>query len=186
MRSTLLSTEIAEPYAQALMSLAKDSDLVDRINDDIASLLNLLKESDEFRLCMVSPMFKPEQKKAVLNQIAGGDQLHPYTQNFLMLLVDRGRIPFLEPICKQFQALVRQLKQAVLAEVTSAVDLSEEQQESIRQKVTAITQAQQVDLDIKIDPNLIGGVIIKVGSQILDLSLRGQLRQMGMRLTGAS
>jgi F-type H+-transporting ATPase subunit delta len=130
-------------------------------------------------------MFKPEQKKAVLNQIAGGDQLHPYTQNFLMLLIDRGRIPFLEPICKQFQALVRELKQAVLAEVTAAVSLSEEQQQAIREKVTAMTQAQQVDLDIKIDPNLIGGVIIKVGSQILDLSLRGQLRQMGMRLTGS-
>jgi F-type H+-transporting ATPase subunit delta len=186
MRSTLLSTEIAEPYAQALMALAKDSDLVDRISEDINSLLALLKESDELRLCMTSPMFKSEQKKAILNQLAGGDQLHPYTHNFLMLLIDRGRIVFLEPICKQFQALVRELKRAVLAEVTSAVSLSDEQQEAIRQKVTAITQAQQVDLDIKIDPNLMGGVIIKVGSQVIDLSLKGQLRQIGMRLTGAS
>lgn len=184
MKSTLLSTEIAEPYAQALMSLAKESDLVDRISEDVNSLLNLMKESDDLRICLTNPLFKVEQKKAVIGQLAG-DQLHPYTRNFLMLLVDRGRIIFSEKIFQQFQELVRQLNQTVLAQVSTAVPLSEEQQESIRQKVLTITQARQVELDIKVEPDLIGGVIIRVGSQVIDVSLRGQLRQIGMRLTSA-
>jgi F-type H+-transporting ATPase subunit delta len=184
MKSTLLSTEIAEPYAQALMSLAKESDLVDRISEDVNSLLNLMKESDDLRICLTNPLFKAEQKKAVIGQLAG-DQLHPYTRNFLMLLVDRGRIIFSEKIFQQFQELVRQLNQTVLAQVSTAVPLSEEQQESIRQKVLTITQARQVELDIKVEPDLIGGVIIRVGSQVIDVSLRGQLRQIGMRLTSA-
>jgi F-type H+-transporting ATPase subunit delta len=185
MKSTLLSTEIAEPYAQALMSLAKEGDLVDRISEDVNSLLNLMKESDDLRVCLTNPLFKSEQKKAVIGQLAG-DQLHPYTRNFLMLLVDRGRIVFVERIFQHFQELVRQLNQTVLAQVTTAVPLSDAQQESIRQKVLTITQARQVELDVKVEPDLIGGVIIRVGSQVIDVSLRGQLRQIGMRLTSAT
>lgn len=184
MRSTLLASEIAEPYAQALLSLARENNLLDRISEDINSLLSLANESPDLRNCLTNPIFKPEVKKAVLKQITG-DQLHPYTYNFLMVLIDRGRIVFFEAICKQFQELVRQLNQTVLAEVTSAVPLSDEQQEAIRQRVIGLTQARQVELDTKIDPNLLGGVIIKVGSQIIDASLRGQLRRIGTRLTSA-
>lgn len=184
MRSTLLSSEIAEPYAQALLSIARDNNLLDQISEDVSSLLTLLSESEDFRQCMTNPIFKAEDKKAIIRQ-GIGNQLHPFTQNFLLILIDRGRIVFLEPICKQFQALVRQLNQTVLAEITSAVLLSEAQQEALRQKVIAMTQAHQVELDIKVDPDLLGGVLIKVGSQIIDASLRGQLRRIGTRLTSA-
>lgn len=181
MKSTLVSTEIAEPYAQALMSVARDNNLIDQISDDVNSLVTLLTESGDLRNCLMSPAIKPEQKKAVLEQLAG-DQLHPFTKNFLMLLVDRGRILFLDAICRQFQALVRQLRQTVLAEVTTATPLSEAQLASIHQKVVDMTQAQQVEMDVKVDPEILGGVIIKVGSQIVDVSLRGQLRRIGIRL----
>ncbi|GAB4228485.1 MAG: ATP synthase F1 subunit delta [Elainellaceae cyanobacterium] len=185
MRSTLLSTEIAEPYAQALMSLARDNDSVDRISEDVNSLLNILNESEDFRSFVLNPIVKAEEKKAVFSQVLT-DQVHPFTHNFLKLLVDRGRIVFLEEIAKQFQELVRQLNQTVLAEVTSAVSLSDGQQEAIRQKVVDMTQARQVELDVKVDPDLIGGVIIKVGSQIIDASLRGQLRRIGTRLASGT
>ncbi|HBE47932.1 MAG TPA: ATP synthase F1 subunit delta, partial [Cyanobacteria bacterium UBA11369] len=92
-------------------------------------------------------------------------------------------ILFLEGIAKQYLALLRKLNQAVLAEVTSAVALSEEQQNAVREKVIAMTGARSVDLDLKTDPDLIGGVIIKVGSQIVDASLRGQLRRISLRLS---
>ncbi|NEO51030.1 MAG: ATP synthase F1 subunit delta, partial [Moorea sp. SIO4A3] len=75
------------------------------------------------------------------------------------------------------------LDQTVLAEVSSAIELSEAQQESVREKVKSLTGANQVELDTKIDPDVIGGVIIKVGSQIFDASLKGQLRRIGMALT---
>jgi F-type H+-transporting ATPase subunit delta len=184
-KGSLISGEVVEPYAEALMSVAQSNDLVDRIGEDAAALLNLLKESPELDQFLGNPIVKAEDKKAVLQRISG-DQLHPFTLNFLKLLVDRRRILFLEGICKQYQARLRQLKQTVLAEVTSAVELSEQQQQSVREKVIAMTGANQVDIETKIDPDLIGGVIIKVGSQVVDASLRGQLRRIGLRLSSAT
>lgn len=182
--NTLTVTEVAEPYAQALMSLAQSSNLTDQIGEDTRSLLALLDESEDFRLLITSPLIEASKKKAVIGQIVR-DQVQPYTLSFLMLLIDRGRILVLPEVCKQYQTLLRQIKQAVLAEVTSAVELSDEQKEAIRQKVKSTTQAAEVELETRVDPELLGGVIIKVGSQVFDASLRGQLRKIGLRLGAA-
>lgn len=185
MKGSLLSAQVAEPYAEALMSVAKSNDLTDRFGEDVATLLNLLQESPELQHFLGNPIVKADDKKAVLQRI-GGEQFHPYLMNFLNIVVDRRRILFLEGICKQYQALLRKLKQTVLAEVISAVELNDAQKQSVREKVQAMTNAHQVDLEAKIDPDLIGGVIIKVGSQVVDASLRGQLRRIGIRLSSAT
>lgn len=181
MKGSLVTSEILEPYAQALMSLARSQNLADRIGDDARSLLEVLQNSADLNQFLANPFAKDDAKKAVLRQICG-EEIHPYTRNFVLLLVDRRRILFLDGILKQYLTLLRELNQTVLAEVTAARELTEAQQQSAREKVQAITGARAVDLDIKIDPDLIGGVIIKVGSQIIDASLRGQLRRIGIRL----
>lgn len=183
MKSTLISNEIAEPYAQALMSVAQSSNLTEQIGEDVRSLLNLLKESADMRQFITVPFVEAAKKKAVLRQVLG-DQVQPFTLNFLMLLIDRGRISLIAEISQQFLSLLRDLNRTALAEVTSAVELNDEQKESIRQKVLSMAQAQQVELEVKIDPELLGGVIIKVGSQVIDASLRSQLRQIGVKLAG--
>lgn len=176
MSRNTVSSEIVEPYAEALMSLAQSQDLTDQIGQDVDSILTLLRESEELRQFLASPLVKAEPKKAVLRQVGG--EVHPFVLNFLMLLVDRRRIFFLQGICKQYQALLRKLNQTVLAEVVSTVELTEEQQQTITQKVQQMTGGERVELETSIDPDLIGGVIIKVGSQILDASIRGQLRRI--------
>ncbi len=181
MNSTLSLTEVAEPYAQALMSVAQSNHITDQIGEDARSILGLLGESEDFRLLVSSPLIEADKKKAVLRQIVEG-QVQPYMLNFLMLLIDRGRVLVLPEICDQYLVLLRQLRQAVLAEVTSAVELSDEQKETIRQKVLATTSANEVELQTRVDPELLGGVVIKVGSQVIDASLRGQLRQIGLKL----
>jgi F-type H+-transporting ATPase subunit delta len=125
---------------------------------------------------------KPENKKNLLKQLLG-EGVSPYLRNFLLLLVDRRRIAFLEPILQQYLVLLRQLNQTVLAEITSAVPLTEGQQQAITEKVITLTKAAKVELATKIDSDLIGGVIIKVGSQVIDASLRGQLRRLSLRLS---
>jgi F-type H+-transporting ATPase subunit delta len=90
-----------------------------------------------------------------------------------------------EPIFQQYLVLLRQLKQIALAEVISAVRLTEAQQQAVKDRVIALTNAREVELDTKIDRELIGGVIIRVGSQVIDASLRGQLRRISLRLSGA-
>jgi F-type H+-transporting ATPase subunit delta len=183
--SGILTTEVLEPYAQALMSIGQSQNLVDRFGEDIQNILDTLNESEDLRQLISSPLAKADLKKGVLRQVFG-EALHPYTNNFLMLLVDRRRILFLDGICQQFQVLLRKLRNTVLAEVTSAVPLTDGQQDSVRQKVTAMTGASQVELQAAIDPELIGGVIIKVGSQVIDASLRGQLRRIALKLTSAA
>ncbi len=182
MKSDIATAEIAQPYAEALMSVAQSKNLTEQFGEDARSLLNLLSESEQLRNFLGNPFIQPETKKAVINQVLG-EGANVYFRNFLLLLVDRRRILLLEPIFKQYLSLLRQLKQAVLAEVTSAVPLSEEQRQAVIEKVIAITNAREVELETKVDRELFGGVIIKVGSQVIDASLRGQLRRLSLRLS---
>lgn len=177
--------EILERYAQALLSVAQSGNVVDQVGQDIHSILDLLKESQDLREFFASPIYKADAKKAVLNQVLG-DSVHPYTRNFLLLLVDRRRIFLLEGICKEFQALLRKLNQTVLAEVTSVNSLTDEQQQALKEKVMAMTGARSVELETKLDPELIGGVVIKIGSQVIDASIRGQLRRISLRLSNVA
>lgn len=185
MKSSFLNAEIVEPYAEALMSLAQSNYLTDRFGEDVRSLVELLEESQQLQGFLGNPIITTEDKKTVLRKI-GGEGTHPYLRNFLMLLADKKRLIFLEGIFQQYLALLRELNQTALAEVTSATELTEAQRQSISDKVKAMTNAQSVEIKTSIDPDLIGGVIIKVGSQVLDASLRGQLRRLGMNLKGAA
>ena len=180
MSSTTVSLEISDPYAQALMSLAQDQNLEDQFGEDAQTVLELLLASEELEQFLRNPLMSEDAKKGVLEKISR--DLNPLFKNFLKLLVDKGRVGFIVPVLQRYQELLRQLRGTVLAEVTSTIDLSELQQDQIRQKVVAMTGAEQVDLAVSIEPDLLGGVIIKVGSQVVDASLRGQLRRLSMQL----
>jgi len=181
---SIIAGEIVEPYAAALMSLAKSHDLTERFGDDVRTLLYLISESQELKEFLGNPIIKSEDKKGVLQRMVGNDVDH-YMQNFLMLLVDRGRIIFLEQIGKQYLALLRELNQTVLAEVTSTVELNGDQKHTVCERVKSMTGAREVEIETKIDPSLLGGVIIQVGSEIVDSSLRGQLRRIGISLNAS-
>ena len=180
-----INSEVVMPYAQALMSSAKSQNITEEIGEDVRSLLSLLQNSDQLQNFVANPFVKEQDKKHVLEQVIG-DRVHPYLRNFLRILVDRRRIVLLEGICQQYLNLLRQLNQTVLAEVTSAVALSEAQMQSIKDKVKAMTNAREVELDMKLDTELIAGAVVKVGSQVIDASLRGQLRRLSLSLTSAS
>jgi F-type H+-transporting ATPase subunit delta len=181
MKGSLLSTEIAEPYAQGIMSVAQSHHVMEGIGEEIRALLSLMESSPELRDFIGSPVIQAADKKAVLRRIAG-ESGSPYLLNFLLFLVDKGRAPFLEAICQQYLAQLRQQTNTVLAEVTSARELTDEQRHAVSDKVRELTAAQAVELKAEVDPNLIGGFVIKVGSQVFDASLRGQLRRIGLSL----
>jgi len=182
MKSDAATAEVSQPYAQALLSIAQSQNLTEEVGEDTRTFLGLLRGSQELTNFLSNPFVKQENKKNVLKQLLG-EGGNSYLRNFLLLLVDRRRIAFLEPILQQYLVLLRQLNQTVLAEITSAVPLTEAQQQAITEKVITLTKARQVELETKIDSDLIGGVIIKVGSQVIDASLRGQLRRLSLRLS---
>ncbi|MDR7898274.1 ATP synthase F1 subunit delta [Thermosynechococcus sp. JY1334] len=185
MMQTTVRGELVEPYAEALLSLAQTHNLIDQFQQDTQLILELLASSSELQQFLANPLIKPEAKKNVLRQLTV-EKVHGYFLNFLMLLVDRRRINFLGPICEQYRALVRKLRNVVLAEVTSAVELNDDQRRAVVEKVKAMTGAADVELVTACDPELIGGVVIKVGSQIFDASLRGQLRRLSLTLAQAA
>ena len=153
------------------MALAEEQGAVEAIAADAENIASTVAGSAELAQLVASPVMPAKFKKQVLQRIF--PNLHPLMQNFLSLLVDRGRIPFVLDICSQWQNILRQQRNIVLAEVTSAVPLNEAQKEQLRQKVLALTSASGVELQLYVDPSLIGGVAIKIGSQIVDASLRG-------------
>lgn len=181
MKGNIYIRQVAEPYAQALMSLAEANKLTEIFGEEVKSLLSLLGSSPELLAFLENPVVKAADKKGVLQKILG-QETNNFFKNFLLLLVDRRRIFFLKAICEQYLALLRELNNTVLAEVISAKELNEQQKEAVAEKVKALTSARTVELKTSINPELIGGVIIKVGSQVFDASLRGQLRRLSFSL----
>jgi F-type H+-transporting ATPase subunit delta len=181
MKNSSIVGSIVEPYAQALMSIAQSNDRTEKFGDDVRLILEMWESSEELRSLLSHPLINPEAKKGVLRQITQ-DQTDSYVQRFLFLMVDRGRIQFLDGVCQTYLTLLRKLNQTVLAQITSAVELTEGERTAIAERTQAMTNARQVELQTRIDPDLIGGVIIQVGSQVIDASLRGQLRRIGLAL----
>lgn len=181
MKQTTANAGMIEPYAEALMSLAQAQNLTDQFSENVSTTLSLLDSSPELENFLVYPFTKADDKKAVVRQLLESE-VHPFFLNFLLLLIDRRRIFLVEGICKQYRVLLRKLKNAVLAEVTSTIELNDSQRASVIEKVKELSSAAEVELETKIDPELIGGVVIKVGSQVLDASIRGQLRRIGVSL----
>jgi len=181
MISRTMAAKLVDPYAEALVSLASAQGLMDTFEADIRFMAAVLQATPELGQFLASPLIKAEAKKNLLQQVFA-DQIHPLLLNALKLLSDRRRIMFLEAVCRRFLELQRKLQNIVLAEVTTAVPLTEAQQQSIRERVRDFTQARGVELQIAQDPTLLGGVIIKIGSQVIDLSLRGQLRRLALQL----
>ncbi|MEA5575378.1 ATP synthase F1 subunit delta [Anabaena sp. UHCC 0451] len=181
MKSNAATAEVAQPYAQALLSIAQSHNLTEEIGTDARTLINLLSGSGELQNFLDNPFIQADNKKNLLKQLLG-EGVSPYLRNFLLFLVDRRRIAFLQAILQQYVALLRELNQTVLAEITSAVPLTEAQLQAVKEKALAITKAREVEIETKIDTDLIGGVIIKVGSQVIDASLRGQLRRLSLSL----
>jgi F-type H+-transporting ATPase subunit delta len=158
---------------------------MDAFNADVALILETLGESEELKLFLANPFVSEDAKKTAVGQLFGG-KVNEMTLSFIKLLVDRRRAVCLEGICSEFQAQVRKLNQVVLAQVSSTVELNDAQKQNVRDRVMAMTNARSVEVETTIDPDLLGGVIIRVGSQIIDASLRGQLRRISYKLAGVN
>jgi F-type H+-transporting ATPase subunit delta len=180
-----MNSEVAEPYAQALMSVAQSNRLVDDFAETLRDLNTLIEESPDLQAFIASPIVQESDKKAVIQRILGR-RADPYLVNFMMLLVDKRRIFYLTAICEQYLSLYRRLTNTVLAEVTAASALTDDQARRIEDDVRQRVGANAVELKVIIDPDILGGVIVKVGSQIYDASLRGQLRRIRLSLNSVA
>ena len=177
--------KIVEPYAEALLELAVSNNSLGEVNNDMNIISQLLSDSPDFEKFLANPLVSLASKKKVINDILE-EQISAPTLRFLMVLVSRGRIAFLGAVTEKYLELSYKQASIEIATVTSAVQLTSEQQEALISKLAAMTGAQEVKLQIKIDQELIGGFVVEIGSKRIDTSLSGQLKQISSLLSAAS
>ena len=176
----LLNT-ITTPYAEAFLQVAESRNEVDQIVEQSKSLLEIWSQSSDFSDAMASPVIEVETKKAILEKIFS-KKISPSFLNLLKLLADRKRIGYLDAVLDRLLELYREQRNIALATITSATSLNEDQQEQILKTVQSVAGTDNLELDLKVDPNLIGGFVVNVGSKVIDASLSGQVRRLGLEL----
>jgi len=180
----LLNT-ITTPYAEAFLQVAESRNEVDEIVSQSKSILEIWSQSLDFRDAMSSPVLEVETKKAILEKIFA-NEVTPSFLNLLKLLADRQRIGILNSVLERLLELYREQRNIALATVTSATALNDDQQTEIMKTVQSVAGTDNLELDLKVDPDLIGGFIINVGSKVIDASLSGQVRRLGLALAKVS
>jgi len=180
----LLNT-ITTPYAEAFLQVAESRNEVDEIVSQSKSILDIWDKSSDFRDSMSSPILEIETKKSIIEKIFA-NEVTPSFLNLLKLLADRQRIGILNSVLERFLELYREQRKIALATVTSATDLNDDQQAEIMKTVQSVAGTDNLELNLKVDPELIGGFVINVGSKVIDASLSGQVRRLGLALAKVS
>lgn len=174
---------LSERYATALYELADENKALETVSKDISALSDLLLESDDLDRVIRSQTIPAEQAlKGVLAVMEKG-KADKLTKNFVSLLARNGRLYALGSIVTAYISLAAARQGAVTASVISAKDLSATQMSALE---TALSQAHgnKVSIDLTVDPSLIGGMIVKVGSRMIDSSLRGKLQRLQYAMKG--
>jgi F-type H+-transporting ATPase subunit delta len=176
----LLNT-ITTPYAEAFLQVSEAKDETDQVIDQARQILSLWQESPALREAMASPVLEVDAKKSALVKLFS-KEVTPSFLNLLKLLADRQRIGLLDAVLERLIELYREQRHIALATVTSAAPLSDEQQAQLAEKVRAVAGTDKVEVNVQVDPALIGGFILSVGSKVIDASISGQVRRLGLEL----
>jgi F-type H+-transporting ATPase subunit delta len=167
--------EIAEVYARSLFEVAKEHEQIDEIHEQLGEFADVLADDRQLQVFFFSPYFSSGEKKdGVAKVIEGGNE---YFVRFLELLAEKHRLPVLFRIRREYDALWAKEQRLLEVSVTSAVDLDEETVRSIGQRIEEQT-GQRVELTSAVDPDLIGGLVIRVGNKIVDASVRNRLERL--------
>ena len=180
----MIQTAIARRYAKALFELQEPAEI-----GPTATALKVLAEafttSREFRDLLLSPVFTPEQQAAVIAQLAaraGG--CPPLTGRFLTHVVHKNRIAHIREMSEEYGKFADQVSNRKVVEVSAARPLTDEQQAALRAQLEQVTRS-QIDLAVRVDPAVIGGLRIQIGSTVYDGTVRSQLSRLQLALAKA-
>jgi len=167
--------EIAEVYARSLFEVAQEHDRLDQVREQLGQFAGALHDNRELAVFFFSPYFSSEEKKQGLHRmVEGADEVF---MNFLEALVERHRMPAIFRIRTRYEEMWDQIKKLLPVEVTSAVRLDESIVSSIGQRIGEQT-GNEIELTTVVDPDVLGGIVIRVGNFILDASIRNSLNQL--------
>ncbi|HET6866038.1 MAG TPA: ATP synthase F1 subunit delta [Solirubrobacteraceae bacterium] len=174
--------EIAQVWARALFEVAKEHDLLDQVRDELGEFVDALNESRDLMVFFFSPYFSTQEKKDGLKRAVTGAE--PVFTNFLEALIERHRMPALFRIKARYEILWEDERDLLPVEVTSAVELDKSTVSSIGDRIGEQTK-RTVELSSKVDPDILGGIVLRVGNVILDASIRNRLEQLRKQVARA-
>jgi len=174
--------EIAQVYARSLFEVALEHGELDTIKEQLDQFTQALDANRELQVFCFSPYFSVQEKKDGLRRAVTG--AHPLFANFLEALVERHRLPAIFRIRTEFEQLWDKEKRLLPVSVTSAVELDEETVRAIGRRIGEQTK-NEIELTANVDPDILGGIVLRVGNFILDASIRNRLEQLRKQVAQA-
>jgi F-type H+-transporting ATPase subunit delta len=174
--------EIAEVYARALFEVASERHQLDEVREQLGQFADALNDDRQLAVFFFSPYFSTEEKKDGLRRAVIGAE--PAVMNFLEALIERHRMPAIFRIRARYQELWDHANKLLPVQVTSAVPLDEATVRSVGQRIGQQT-GNKIELSSSVDPEILGGIVLRVGNFILDASLRSRLNQLRRQVAQA-
>jgi F-type H+-transporting ATPase subunit delta len=178
-----IQASLAGRYATALFGLARDEKTLEAVGTDLASLSRALAECDDFKALTTSPLTSRDEAIKTVAAVAETMKLDPMTAKFLGVLASNRRLGKLGDIIRAFNLLAANHRGETRAEVVSARPLDDGQVEAIRTRLKSRV-GRDVSVDLSVDPSILGGLIVKVGSQMIDGSIRTKLNNLASAMKG--
>ena len=175
---------VSERYGSALYDLASEKKCIDSILENFNVFEKIIKESSELRNVLMSPLVNSDEKLNIILKIFSDSNLHNLTKTFLKVLDNNKRISKLLSIILQFKKINSEKRGDITADVTSANELSEEEKNNIKNQLKS-SLGQKLSLNFDVDKDIIGGLIVKVGSKMIDTSIASKINKLKIAMKGA-
>jgi ATP synthase F1 delta subunit len=167
--------EIAKVYARSLFEVARERGKLDQVREQLGQFVDALNENRELAVFFFSPYFSIKEKQDALGRVLeGADEIF---LNFLKLLIEKHRMPVIFRIRHAFEQLWEEENRTLPVEITSAIELDEGTTQSLATQI-AERAGRKVKLSTRVDPEILGGLVVRVGNSILDASIRNRLEQL--------
>ena len=163
-------------YAEALFEAARERDELEAVRDELQEFGDALEESEELKLFYYGGQIPEREKRRAIDALTEGMALS--TRNFLKILSDNGREEILDEVLLRYEELVKEHLGRVEVEVTTAVELTDDEVERIKERLARSLEGREVILQTSVDPNILGGAVFRFGGRMIDSSVRGRLASL--------
>jgi F-type H+-transporting ATPase subunit delta len=174
--------EIAVVYARSLFEVAKDQDKLDVVRDQLGAFADALSDARELQVFFFSPYFSTQEKEDGLERAV--TDADPVVLNFLKLLIEKHRMPVIFRIRANFDRLWEDENRLLPVEITSAVELDQSVAKQLGDRIAEQT-GRKVELSSRVEPEILGGIVVQVGNSVLDASIRNRLEQLRRQVARA-
>jgi len=178
-----IQASLAGRYATALFELARDERAIEAVGASLASVRTALAESEDFRQLAMSPLVSRAEAVRAVTAAAEAMKLDPVTSNFLGVLAQNRRLSQLPAMIRAFNQLWARHRGEITAEVTSARPLDDDQVAALKANLRS-RMGRDIAVDLNIDPDILGGLVVKIGSQMIDGSIRTKLNTLAQVMKG--